>query len=73
MMLSMPTRSVRRMLFEYFEHLGGGKRDGGWDGSGRSGARLAILPSLTHYNIFSSSELAATVTQFLGSNSPGLE
>jgi pimeloyl-ACP methyl ester carboxylesterase len=57
---------------EFFEHLGGGKGDGGWDGSGMSRARLAILPSLTHYNIFSSSALAATVTQFLDSHSPGL-
>lgn len=58
---------------EFFEHLGGGKKDGGWDGSGMSRARLAILPGLTHYNIFSSPTLATAVTQFLESNSPGLE
>lgn len=51
---------------EFFERLGGGKKDGGWDGSGISNARLAILPGLTHYNIFSSPMLAATVTSFLG-------
>jgi pimeloyl-ACP methyl ester carboxylesterase len=37
---------------EFFELLGGGKADGGWDGSGMSDARLAILPATTHYNIF---------------------
>jgi pimeloyl-ACP methyl ester carboxylesterase len=50
---------------EFFELLGGGKKDGGWDGSGVSNARLAILPGLTHYNIFSSPALASTVTPFL--------
>jgi len=50
---------------DFFELLGGGKKDGGWDGSGMSKSRLAILPGLTHYNIFSSPALAAVVTQFL--------
>jgi pimeloyl-ACP methyl ester carboxylesterase len=50
---------------EFFELLGGGKKDGGWDGSGISNARLAILPGVTHYNIFSSPALATTVTLFL--------
>jgi pimeloyl-ACP methyl ester carboxylesterase len=51
---------------EFFELLGGGKADGGWDGSGMSNARLAILPATTHYTIFSSPALAAAVTPFLG-------
>jgi pimeloyl-ACP methyl ester carboxylesterase len=50
---------------QFFELLGGGKKDGGWDGSGISKARLAILPGLTHYTIFSSAALASTVTPFL--------
>jgi pimeloyl-ACP methyl ester carboxylesterase len=50
---------------QFFELLGGGKKDGGWDGSGISNARLAILPGLTHYTIFSSAALASTVTPFL--------
>jgi pimeloyl-ACP methyl ester carboxylesterase len=50
---------------EFFELLGGGRKDAGWDGSGMSNARLAILPGLTHYNIFSSPALAPTVTPFL--------
>lgn len=50
---------------QFFELLGGGQRDGGWDGSGMSHSRLAILPGTTHYTIFSSSRLASVVTQFL--------
>ncbi len=49
----------------FFELLGGGKADAGWDGSGMSNARLAILPAMTHYNIYSSPTLAAVVASFL--------
>jgi hypothetical protein len=45
--------------------LGGGERDGGWDGSGLSKSQLAILPGLTHYVIFASPALANTVIPFL--------
>jgi pimeloyl-ACP methyl ester carboxylesterase len=48
-----------------YELLGSGKADAGFDGSGMSVARLAILPGLTHYTIFSSPALASTVTPFL--------
>ncbi len=50
---------------EFFELLGGGKADAGWDGSGMSNARLAILPATTHYNIFFSPQLVSVVTSFL--------
>jgi pimeloyl-ACP methyl ester carboxylesterase len=50
---------------EMFGLLGGGTRDGGWDGSGRPASRLAILPGLTHYTIFSAPVLASTVIPFL--------
>lgn len=50
---------------EMFGLLGGGQRDGGWDGSGRPKSRLAILPGLTHYTIFNAPALAATVIPFL--------
>ena len=50
---------------ELFGLLGGGKRDGGWDGSGRPKSRLAILPGQTHYTLFSAPVLAATVIPFL--------
>jgi pimeloyl-ACP methyl ester carboxylesterase len=58
--------AVRTMhAVEYFELLGGGKRDGGFDGSGMSSARLAILPGVTHYSIFQSPLFVPIVTHFL--------
>ena len=45
---------------EVFGLLGGGKRDGGWDGSGRPKSRLAILPGLTHYAMGAAPQLAGT-------------
>ncbi len=50
---------------ELFGLLGGGKRDGGWDGSGRAKSRLAVLPGLTHYNIFDDPALGAAAIAFL--------
>jgi pimeloyl-ACP methyl ester carboxylesterase len=55
---------------EFFELLGGGKQDAGWDGSGMSRARLAVLPGTTHYDIFSSPVLASTVAPFLDAPIP---
>jgi pimeloyl-ACP methyl ester carboxylesterase len=55
----------------FFELLGGGKVDAGWDGSGMSAARLAILPGMTHYNIYSSPQLASVVASFLDAPMPG--
>ena len=56
---------------EMFGLLGGGQRDGGWDGSGRPKSRLAILPGVTHCTIFSDPALAATVIPFLDSATTG--
>lgn len=50
---------------QFFELLGGGKRDGSWDRSGMSTAQLAILPGSTHYDIIASPLLAPAVTRFL--------
>jgi pimeloyl-ACP methyl ester carboxylesterase len=55
---------------EMFTLLGGGQRDGGWDGSGRPKSRLAILPGRTHYTTFSDPELAAVVIPFLNEVPP---
>lgn len=63
--------SVRtRHAVEFFELLGGGKVDGGWDGSGVPRARLLVLPGTTHYNIFASPVLAAMVKRFLDEPMP---
>jgi pimeloyl-ACP methyl ester carboxylesterase len=52
---------------EVFNLLDGGLRDGGWMGEGRpkGGHALAILPGLTHYDIFSSPLFAAATLAFL--------
>lgn len=50
---------------QFFELLGGGKADAGWDGAGMPNARLAILPGTTHYTIFMSPALVPAVTSFL--------
>ncbi len=57
-------------IMEFFALLGGGQRDAGLDGSGRSVARLAILPGATHYNILSSVTVAELITPFLDSQAP---
>ncbi|MGN9909165.1 alpha/beta fold hydrolase [Phytohabitans sp. LJ34] len=52
---------------EVFKLLDGGLRDGGWMGEGRpkGGHALAILPGLTHYNLFMSPLFAAVTLAFL--------
>src|SRR6266567_4542767 len=54
---------------EIFNLLDGGLRDGGWMGEGRpkGGHALAILPGVTHYNIFSSPLFASATLAFLDS------
>src|SRR5438128_2345909 len=48
-----------------FSLLGGGQRDAGWDRSGMTPHRLAILPGVTHYDINAMPALAAAVIPFL--------
>jgi len=50
---------------EFFGLLGGGQRDAGWDRSGMTHHRLAILPGVTHYDINAVPELSAAVIPFL--------
>ncbi|MFY3742522.1 alpha/beta fold hydrolase [Anaeromyxobacter sp. Red801] len=52
-------------VVQFFQLLGGGHRDGGLDRSGVSKARLAILPGLTHYDVFESPAMTAAVEPFL--------
>lgn len=52
-------------MVEFYGLLGGGLRDAGWDGSGRSAARLAVLPDATHYDILASPALTGAVLPFL--------
>ena len=50
---------------EMFALLGGGQRDGGWDGAGRPKSRLAILPGVTHYSMGADPAMAAAAIAFL--------
>lgn len=50
---------------EFFEMLGGGQQDGGWDGTIFTEMRLAVLPGLTHYNIFQAPQLGPIVADFI--------
>jgi pimeloyl-ACP methyl ester carboxylesterase len=54
-------------LVEAFKLIDGGLRDGGWAGENRpkGGHALAILPGLTHYDIFASPLLAAVALDFV--------
>ncbi|MDQ2964457.1 MAG: alpha/beta hydrolase [Chloroflexota bacterium] len=54
-----------RHAVEFFELLGGGQRDAGWDRSGMTQHRLAILPGVTHYDMNVVPALTTAVTGFL--------
>ena len=52
-------------IFSFYQLLGGGLKDAGWQREHMSKNRLAILPDLTHYEVFASPAFAATVLPFL--------
>jgi pimeloyl-ACP methyl ester carboxylesterase len=52
-------------IVRFYQLLGGGLRDAGWTREHMSQNRLAILPDLTHYEMFLSPELPRTVLPFL--------
>jgi pimeloyl-ACP methyl ester carboxylesterase len=56
-------------IVKFYQLLGGGLRDAGWMREHMSQNRLAILPDLTHYEIFASPRLATTVLPFLNGES----
>lgn len=56
-------------VVEFYQLLGGGLRDAGWTREHMSQNRLAILPNLTHYEIFAAPQLADTVLPFLNADS----
>ncbi len=59
-------------VVEFYKLLGGGQRDAGWMREHMAQNRLAILPDLTHYEMFMSPALVPTVLPFLNgeSNAP---
>jgi pimeloyl-ACP methyl ester carboxylesterase len=52
-------------IVRFYQLLGGGLRDAGWQREHISKNRLAILPNLTHYEMFMSPALVTTVQPFL--------
>jgi pimeloyl-ACP methyl ester carboxylesterase len=52
-------------IVDFYRRLGGGLKDAGWQREHQSPNRLAILPDLTHYDIFLDPDLVRTVLPFL--------
>jgi pimeloyl-ACP methyl ester carboxylesterase len=52
-------------IVRFYQLLGGGLRDAGWDGAGMSRHRLAILPGVSHYSMSDAPGLAETALGFL--------
>jgi pimeloyl-ACP methyl ester carboxylesterase len=56
-------------IVEFYQLLGGGLKDAGWMREHMSRNRLAILPDVTHYEMFLAPALAPTVLPFLDGKS----
>ena len=52
-------------VIHFYQLLGGGLKDAGWQRENLSKNRLAILPNRTHYDVFFAPELAETAIPFL--------
>ena len=71
--LTMPTMLVfgdsdmyrPEHVVKFYQLLGGGQRDAGWQREHMSKNRLAILPGRTHYDIFFGPEIVETTLIFL--------
>jgi hypothetical protein len=48
-------------IVDFYRRLGGGLKDAGWQGEHQSPNRLAILPDLTHDDVFLDPDLPRTV------------
>lgn len=53
----------------FYELLGGGQKDAGWQREHMAKNRLAILPDVTHYELFMSPRFADTALAFLDGDS----
>jgi pimeloyl-ACP methyl ester carboxylesterase len=56
-------------IVQFYQLLGGGLKDAGWQREHMSRNRLAILPDVTHYEMFLSPDLAPTILPFLDGKS----
>src|SRR5919201_723152 len=77
--LSMPTMIIfgdsdmyrLEHIINFYELLGGGQQDAGWKRDHMSKNRLAILPNVTHYEMFMSPALPTTALPFLNGVTSG--
>lgn len=58
-------------VVELYKLLGGGQKDAGWQREHMGTNRLAILPDLTHYEMFDGPQLAFAVRPFLDGKTHG--
>jgi hypothetical protein len=56
-------------VVKFYQLLGGGLKDAGWQREHMAKNRLAILPDLTHYEMALSPRLASTALPFLNGES----
>jgi hypothetical protein len=56
-------------VVSFYNLLGGGLKDAGWMRENMSKNRLAIIPDLTHYEMFLSSRTVNTTMPFLNGES----
>jgi hypothetical protein len=56
-------------IAKFYQMLGGGLKDAGWQREHMSKNRLAIVPDQTHYDLFMSPRLVPTVMPFLDGKS----
>jgi pimeloyl-ACP methyl ester carboxylesterase len=56
-------------IVQFYQLLGGGLKDAGWQREHMSRARLAIIPDVTHYEMFLSPDLPGTIVPFLDGKS----
>jgi pimeloyl-ACP methyl ester carboxylesterase len=52
-------------IVRFYQLLGGGLGDGGWDGAGKARHRLAILPGVTHYEMSDAPGMVEAAVGFL--------
>ncbi|MDX2092270.1 MAG: alpha/beta hydrolase [Kofleriaceae bacterium] len=58
-------------VVEFYKLLGGGQKDAGWQREHMAQNRLAILPDVTHYEMFMAPQLVPTVLPFLDGKQGG--
>ena len=56
-------------IVEFYKLVGGGRQDAGWQREHMSRNRLAIIPDVTHYEMFLSPALVPTILPFLDGKS----